>query len=105
MIPFWYLPYALACGNTYILKPSERVPLTMQRMFELIEQCGFPPGVVNMVKGGVEAVERNSRPPDHTGSDFRGFHEHCETRLQPRVPEWEAGASSGWGKKSHHHSA
>ena len=56
MIPFWYLPYALACGNTYIVKPSERVPLTMQKVFELLEQCGFPPGVVNMVQGGAEAV-------------------------------------------------
>lgn len=56
MIPFWYLPYALACGNTYILKPSERVPLTMQRVFELIAQCGFPDGVVNLVNGGVDVV-------------------------------------------------
>jgi malonate-semialdehyde dehydrogenase (acetylating) / methylmalonate-semialdehyde dehydrogenase len=56
MIPFWFMPYGLACGNTYIVKPSERVPLTMQHIFELIEQCGFPPGVVNLVNGGVEAV-------------------------------------------------
>jgi malonate-semialdehyde dehydrogenase (acetylating)/methylmalonate-semialdehyde dehydrogenase len=56
MIPFWFMPYGLACGNTYIVKPSERVPLTMQRIFELIEQCGFPPGVVNMVNGGPDAV-------------------------------------------------
>ena len=52
MIPFWFLPYALACGNTYVVKPSERVPLTMQKVFELIEQAGFPRGVVNMVNGG-----------------------------------------------------
>ena len=38
MIPFWFLPYAIACGNTFILKPSERVPLTMVRVFELMEQ-------------------------------------------------------------------
>jgi malonate-semialdehyde dehydrogenase (acetylating)/methylmalonate-semialdehyde dehydrogenase len=56
MIPFWFLPYAIACGNTFILKPSERVPLTMHRAFELIEQIGLPKGVVNLVNGGQAAV-------------------------------------------------
>src|SRR5438445_1811398 len=56
MIPFWFLPYAIACGNTFILKPSERVPLTMQRAFELIESTGIPHGVVNLVNGGKLAV-------------------------------------------------
>ena len=57
MIPFWFLPYALACGNTYLVKPSERVPFTMHRVFELLEQAGFPPGVVNLVHGAREAAE------------------------------------------------
>ena len=57
MIPFWFLPYALACGNTYIVKPSERVPFTMHRVFELLEQARFPPGVVNLVHGAREAAE------------------------------------------------
>ncbi|MCQ3936845.1 MAG: methylmalonate-semialdehyde dehydrogenase (CoA acylating) [Chloroflexi bacterium] len=57
MIPFWYLPYALAAGNTYIVKPSEKVPMTMQFIFKLIEQVGFPKGVVNMVNGAKEAVD------------------------------------------------
>jgi len=57
MIPFWYLPYALAAGNTYIIKPSERVPLTMQLLFRLVEQAGFPKGVVNLVNGSKEAVD------------------------------------------------
>jgi malonate-semialdehyde dehydrogenase (acetylating) / methylmalonate-semialdehyde dehydrogenase len=57
MIPFWFLPYAIACGNTFILKPSERVPLTMRRAFELLEQCGLPRGVVNLVNGGKAAVD------------------------------------------------
>jgi malonate-semialdehyde dehydrogenase (acetylating) / methylmalonate-semialdehyde dehydrogenase len=72
MIPFWYLPYAVACGNTYIVKPSERVPLTMQRLFELIEQCGFPPGVVNLVNGGVEAVNAILDHPEIRGVTFVG---------------------------------
>jgi len=57
MIPFWYLPYALAAGNTYIVKPSEKVPTTMQFIFKLIEQVGFPKGVVNMVNGAKDAVD------------------------------------------------
>ena len=57
MIPFWFLPYAIATGNTFILKPSERVPLTMKRVFELLEQTGLPKGVVNMVNGGKAAVD------------------------------------------------
>ena len=56
MIPFWYMPYALACGNTVIIKPSERTPLTMQKAFQLLEQAGFPPGVVNLVNGSVDTV-------------------------------------------------
>ena len=56
MIPFWYLPYALACGNTVIVKPSERCPITMQKVFRLLEEAGFPPGVVNLVNGGAETV-------------------------------------------------
>ena len=57
MIPFWFLPYAIACGNTLIVKPSERVPLTMRRAFELLEQTGLPAGVVNLVNGGKAAVD------------------------------------------------
>ncbi len=57
MIPFWFMPYALACGNTVIVKPSEKVPLTMQRIFRLLEQAGFPRGVVNLVNGAAQTVD------------------------------------------------
>ena len=57
MIPFWYLPYALAAGNTYIVKPSEKVPTTMQFIFKLIEQVGFPKGVINLVNGAKDVVD------------------------------------------------
>ena len=57
MIPFWFMPYALACGNTYIVKPSEKVPLTMQKVFELLEKTGLPKGVINLVNGAKEAVD------------------------------------------------
>ena len=57
MIPLWFLPYAIACGNTLVLKPSERVPLTMRRAFELLDQTGLPKGVVNLVNGGKVVVD------------------------------------------------
>ena len=56
MITFWFLPYAIACGNTYIVKPSEKVPLTMQKVFRLLEQTGLPNGVVNLVNGAADTV-------------------------------------------------
>jgi malonate-semialdehyde dehydrogenase (acetylating)/methylmalonate-semialdehyde dehydrogenase len=56
MIALWFWPYAVACGNTFILKPSEQVPLVQQQTFALIEQAGFPPGVINLVNGGKETA-------------------------------------------------
>jgi len=57
MIPLWFLPYAVACGNTLVLKPSEKTPMTMAKIFELAAQAGFPAGVLNLVHGGKEAVD------------------------------------------------
>ena len=57
MIPFWFMPYALATGNTFLLKPSERVPLSSYKLFHLLEEAGFPKGVVQMVNGGRETVD------------------------------------------------
>jgi malonate-semialdehyde dehydrogenase (acetylating)/methylmalonate-semialdehyde dehydrogenase len=56
MIPFWFLPYALACGNTVIVKPSERTPVTMQRIFHLFEEINLPAGVINLMNGGPDTV-------------------------------------------------
>lgn len=57
MIPFWFMPYAIACGNTYIVKPSEKVPLSMQKIFKLIESIGLPKGVLNLVNGAKSIVD------------------------------------------------
>jgi len=57
MIPLWFLPYAVATGNAFILKPSERVPMTSAKMFALIEQAGFPAGVLQLVNGGRDTVD------------------------------------------------
>ena len=57
MIPLWFLPYAIACGNTLVAKPSERVPFSMVRIFELLDRTGLPKGVLNLVNGGKTAVD------------------------------------------------
>ncbi len=70
MVPFWFLPFAIACGNSFILKPSEQVPLTQQIAFELLDTLDLPPGVVNLVNGGREVVEGIL---DHPGIDAVSF--------------------------------
>ncbi len=72
MIPFWFLPYAVATGNCFILKPSERVPLTSARMFELLESAGFPPGVLQMVHGGRGTVNALLDHPSIRAISFVG---------------------------------
>src|SRR5437763_1185774 len=57
MIPLWFMPYAIACGNTFILKPSERVPLSAHRLIELLDSTGLPKGVVNLVNGDKAVVD------------------------------------------------
>lgn len=57
MVPMWTVPIALVLGNTVVLKPSEKVPLTMHRVADLIKEAGFPDGVFNMVQGTKDAVE------------------------------------------------
>jgi len=72
MIPFWFLPYALACGNPVIVKPSEKVPTTMQRIFQLIDTLGLPPGVVNLVNGAKETVDAILDHPEIRAVSFVG---------------------------------
>jgi malonate-semialdehyde dehydrogenase (acetylating)/methylmalonate-semialdehyde dehydrogenase len=70
MVPFWFLPFAIGCGNTFILKPSEQVPLTQQIAFEVLDGLDLPAGVVNLVNGGREVVEGIL---DHPGIDAVSF--------------------------------
>jgi malonate-semialdehyde dehydrogenase (acetylating) / methylmalonate-semialdehyde dehydrogenase len=70
MVPFWFLPFAIACGNTFVLKPSEQVPLTQQIAFEELNALDLPPGVVNLVNGGRDVVEGIL---DHPGIDAVSF--------------------------------
>jgi malonate-semialdehyde dehydrogenase (acetylating)/methylmalonate-semialdehyde dehydrogenase len=70
MVPFWFLPFAIACGNTFVLKPSEQVPMTQQIAFEELDRLDLPPGVVNLVNGSREVVEGIL---EHPGIDAVSF--------------------------------
>ena len=72
MVPFWFWPYAVATGNTFILKPSEQVPMTMTRVFELVADAGLPPGVLNLVHGSRATVEALLDHPLLKGISFVG---------------------------------
>ena len=72
MVPWWFMPYAVVCGNTFIVKPSEQVPMTQTRIFEALDQCGFPEGVINMVHGAREVVNAMLHHPDIKGLSFVG---------------------------------
>jgi malonate-semialdehyde dehydrogenase (acetylating)/methylmalonate-semialdehyde dehydrogenase len=72
MVSLWFWPYAVACGNTYVVKPSEQVPLSQNRLFELIDEAGFPEGVINMVNGAKGVVDTLLESPDVQGVSFVG---------------------------------
>src|SRR5215472_14334924 len=72
MVPMWFLPFAIATGNTFVLKPSEQVPLSQRRMAELLQQCDLPPGVVNVVNGGRAVVEAICDHPGIRAVSFVG---------------------------------
>lgn len=72
MVPLWFLPFAVATGNTFLVKPSELVPLSQRRIFELLHESGIPDGVVNLVNGGVDVVNALCEHPDIKGVSFVG---------------------------------
>lgn len=72
MISFWFFPYALACGNSYIVKPSEKVPETMTRIFELFEKLNLPKGVLNLVHGAKDTVDAILTHPKIKAISFVG---------------------------------
>jgi malonate-semialdehyde dehydrogenase (acetylating)/methylmalonate-semialdehyde dehydrogenase len=71
MVPLWFLPFAVTTGNTFVVKPSELVPLSQKRIHELLAEC-VPPGVVNLVNGGVDVVNGFCEHPDVKGVSFVG---------------------------------
>ncbi len=72
MVPLWMFPVAIACGNTFVLKPSEKVPSAAMKMAELLLEAGLPPGVLNVVHGDREAVDAILGHPDVAAVSFVG---------------------------------
>lgn len=72
MVPLWFLPYAVATGNTYVVKPSPWTPISMMKLAEHIDEAGFPPGVINFVHGEAEPVNAIIEHPDVKGISFVG---------------------------------
>lgn len=72
MVPFWFMPYAITTGNTFIVKPSEQVPGSMNRVFALIDKLGLPPGVINLVNGAKGTVDALLDHPGIQGISFVG---------------------------------
>jgi malonate-semialdehyde dehydrogenase (acetylating)/methylmalonate-semialdehyde dehydrogenase len=73
MVPMWFLPFAVACGNAFILKPSEQVPMTQALVWEIIDETGgLPPGVVNLVNGSVDVVNAILDSPGIDAVSFVG---------------------------------
>ena len=72
MVPMWMYPMAIACGNSFVLKPSEKDPSASLLMAELLQQAGLPDGVFNVVQGSREAVEALLDHPDIAAISFVG---------------------------------
>ncbi len=72
MIPLWMFPLAIACGNTFVLKTSERTPLLAERLVELFYEAGFPKGVLNLVQGGKDVVNSILENKDIQAVSFVG---------------------------------
>ena len=72
MVPLWMYPVAIMCGNTFVLKPSEKVPLTAIKIIELLEKAGLPKGVINIVHGGRDCVQALLTHPKVRAVSFVG---------------------------------
>ena len=72
MVPMWFLPFAIVTGNTFVLKPSEQVPLSQRLMAELLARCGLPAGVLNIVNGGADVVNAICDHPGIRAVSFVG---------------------------------
>lgn len=72
MVPLWFLPTAVVCGNTYVLKPSPQTPISMDLIYRMLDELDLPEGVVNLVHGGIAASKAIMEHPDVTGVSFVG---------------------------------
>ena len=99
MIPLWFLPYAIACGNTVVIKPSEKVPLSIRRVIEVLERTGLPEGVVNLAHGGRAAANALIEHPDVRAISFVGSspvarHVYATAALHGKRVQCQGGAKN-----------
>jgi malonate-semialdehyde dehydrogenase (acetylating)/methylmalonate-semialdehyde dehydrogenase len=71
MVPFWFWPYAVATGNTYVIKPTEQAPISQSLIFEILDEVGLPAGVMNMVHGDKEVVDALRLQRGHQAQEAR----------------------------------
>ncbi len=100
MVPFWFFPYAIAAGNTYVLKPSEQTPLTMQRITRLLDEAGFPAGVFNLVHGDKVVAEALMDHPQVQGVSLVGSTRTCRAVAEKCVRNQKRFQAMG-GAKNH----
>jgi len=100
MVPFWFLPYALAAGNTYVVKPSELVPMTMNFIAGWMEECGFPAGVFNLVNGDKVVAQALVNHPRVRGISFVGRSETA-TAIATRCAELNKRCQALGSAKNH----
>jgi malonate-semialdehyde dehydrogenase (acetylating)/methylmalonate-semialdehyde dehydrogenase len=81
MVPWWFLPYAVVTGNTFVYKPSEQVPMTQTKIMEIVDEIGFPEGVINMVHGSRDVVNAMLAHPGIEGHQFRRIDTHGPAHL------------------------
>ncbi len=99
MIPFWFWPYAVAVGGSVVIKPSERVPMTMERIARLVEECGFPAGVVNVVHGGRATADALVEHPlvktiSFVGSSAAARHIYAKAAAHGKRVQCQGGAKN-----------
>ena len=105
MIPLWFLPYAIATGNTVVLKPSDRVPFSAARLLELIQETGLPDGVVNLVNGGKRRGGCAARSSAGARCQLCRLNAGGETCLRARLGKRQARAVPGRRKESRRRAA
>ena len=100
MIPLWMFPMAIATGNTFVLKPSEQDPMVTMRLVELALEAGIPPGVLNVIHGGVDAVNAVCDHPDIKAVSFVGS-THVGTHVYNRASQAGKRVQCMMGAKNH----
>ena len=100
MVPFWFIPYAIASGNTFVVKPSELVPCTMQMLTGLLDRCGLPKGVFNLVNGDRTVAEAIVAHPGVAGVSVVGRTETAQAIAEACVRTRKRFQAMG-GAKNH----